>query len=681
MAPSDIEELPSRQQRRARVGGNLPTPSTSGESEPCVVAVCGWKRVAWPTLRPLPLKTSFVERLPIGIQEVSQAITRQARAMIQKHNLLFEDDENEVNLNMLQQPDDSTTAIPTLMISAPWSHEMQGAWVEVVQELVIFLRELLRNSGNKDRDIHVEIIAPELQQTIYYGDVSEPFLLGSWDTVMDMVYKRLQSFEATKDHMTTIALEKYGVDPDRRSNPPTVYISVDHDSDETQWPVILTDIKSTIDAVGWNHVQVHIEHNLNMSCAFDLLPPTGNTGERKNLGLAANKLLTGDYSQVVRIGDDFGPSHYVTRTDGTPRDPGNGTIGCLVQIKSKSHPDWRTYILTNYHVVRSAFDGFTLAPAGMGSRVVAPSKSSDLWKIDANGYTPRSRIKNKPAGFESPSRSKHNFTIWSLDNSILTLSKQVVRYEESLRITKNTKAEENLREIKKEIAALKVEKQRKLQFFDDNKQVLGDLYAASGFGRTSPNNRRMDWALLKLDASRQASNRLPDRKVWTSQFPYPDAHPFMTFGELLKDQSQSIETPNQSGLIENPSGVDWPRYRSSVYKVGATTGTTTAEFHVAQDAVILKDDKHLKVPVSKELAFGPSKHSANRGERKFCAHGDSGSVVFDDEGGIIGLLFRGHKNNNSFDEGYGYVTPIEHVFQDIKDFSKGQITDIRIAPQ
>lgn len=674
MAPGDIEELPSRQRRRTRIGSQLPTPSTSGESEPSVLVACGWKRVAWPTLRPLPLETSSVLKLPIGIQEVSQVIIQKARDMVQKYNLLFEDedDENDFNLEMRQQRRDSATAIPTLIINAPWSREMQHAWVEAVQELVIFLRDLSRNSGNRDHDIHVEIIAPELQQTTYYDDVSEPFLLGAWDSVMDMVYKRLQLFEATKDHMTTIALEKYGVDPDRRSNPPTIYISVDYSSDETQWLVILTDIKSTIDSVGWNHVQVHIEHNLNMHCAFDLLPPTGDTDEREALGLAANKRLTSDYSQVVKIGDDLGPSHYVTRTDGTPRDPGNGTVGCLVQIKSNSHPNWRTFILTNYHVVRSAFDGFTLEPAGTGSRVVAPPKSSDLWKIDKNGYIPNSKINSQPVAFESPSRSKHNFTIWHIDNKILSLGKELEWYEESFRNTKDARTGESLRESRDEIAALNVEKQQKLKFFDDNKQVLGELYAASGFRRRSPNNRRLDWALLKLDASRQGSNRLPNREVWTPQLPLISSQPFKTFGMILKDQSRSIE---------DLSGVEWSSNGSSVYKVGATTRATTAESHKAVDTVTLIDDKHLKVPPSKELAFGPKKHYDNHGVLKFCAHGDSGSVVFDDRGGIVGLLFRGHRNNKSFDDGYGYVTPIEHVFQDIKDFSKGQITDIRIAPQ
>lgn len=76
----------------------------------------------------------------------------------------------------------------------------------------------------------------------------------------------------------------------------------------------------------------------------------------------------------------------------------------------------------------------------------------------------------------------------------------------------------------------------------------------------------MKFVGIEPSISETSRNRLPDREVWSSQFPFEDAHPFMTFVMLLKDQSRSVETQDQSGSIENPSGVDWSRDRSSVYK-------------------------------------------------------------------------------------------------------------------
>ncbi|KAF4995124.1 hypothetical protein FDECE_12895 [Fusarium decemcellulare] len=64
--------------------------------------------------------------------------------------------------------------------------------------------------------------------------------------------------------------------------------------------------------------------------------------------------------------------------------------------------------------------------------------------------------------------------------------------------------------------------------------------------------------------------------------------------------------------------------------------------------------------------------------RLFSAFGDSGSVVFDAEGGVMGLVFTGQKPQNA-DKTYSYVTAIENVFDDIMASSNGEITAVRIA--
>ncbi|CEI68354.1 hypothetical protein FVEN_g12821 [Fusarium venenatum] len=63
----------------------------------------------------------------------------------------------------------------------------------------------------------------------------------------------------------------------------------------------------------------------------------------------------------------------------------------------------------------------------------------------------------------------------------------------------------------------------------------------------------------------------------------------------------------------------------------------------------------------------------------YCAKGDSGSIVFDEDGKVIGLYSIGVKTRKSdINEEFGIVTPIEHIFQDIKDFL-GDVTDIRVT--
>ncbi|KAK0705449.1 hypothetical protein B0H67DRAFT_499264, partial [Lasiosphaeris hirsuta] len=64
----------------------------------------------------------------------------------------------------------------------------------------------------------------------------------------------------------------------------------------------------------------------------------------------------------------------------------------------------------------------------------------------------------------------------------------------------------------------------------------------------------------------------------------------------------------------------------------------------------------------------------------FATHGDSGSVVWDKEGRVVGLLFTGQAPQGSAASTLAYVTPIHDVLEDIMKFSQGAIKEIRLAP-
>ncbi|KAJ4247126.1 hypothetical protein NW762_013264 [Fusarium torreyae] len=243
------------------------TPSTSTNSELRVIS--GWKRVAWPELRILPLKL-LPEDLPAHIQQASQEILRNARIIVEKHKLLPDgNEEDHVNLGMRRQMPYGAR-VPSLVVVAPWSPEMTPVWEEAVHEMAVFLTEFSKTSSIGQGDIHVEIIAPELQQTLYCTSIDEPGLSPEdWDEVRDKVYDCLESFDTTKGKMSTIALFKYGVLPDPEANPTTIYISVFIDSDETGWYEVIAAMKSMLESVGWNHVQIHMEHNEGWNEIFD----------------------------------------------------------------------------------------------------------------------------------------------------------------------------------------------------------------------------------------------------------------------------------------------------------------------------------------------------------------------------------------------------------------------------
>ncbi|KAG4272986.1 hypothetical protein FPRO04_10066 [Fusarium proliferatum] len=237
------------------------TDSASESTESRVIT--GWKRVAWPILRTLPLEKSAAN-LPAPMKQISEDVLKIGHETAKKHHLFssFEDMKDGVHF-------ERRSWRPTLLIVAPWSSEKTPIWEAALKEMVKSLTELIKASSIRDGDIAVEIIAPELTQTIYYTFINDPHLSATWDSVSSKVHDCLESFQATKGHMSTIAFQRYGVLPDLEANPATIYISVHYASDETGWHEVIADIKKMLQCEeGWGHVNVHMEHNQNWAGGF-----------------------------------------------------------------------------------------------------------------------------------------------------------------------------------------------------------------------------------------------------------------------------------------------------------------------------------------------------------------------------------------------------------------------------
>ncbi|EEU38387.1 uncharacterized protein NECHADRAFT_77089 [Fusarium vanettenii 77-13-4] len=119
---------------------------------------------------------------------------------------------------------------------------------------------------------------------------------------------------------------------------------------------------------------------------------------------------------------------------------------------------------------------------------------------------------------------------------------------------------------------------------------------------------------------------------------------------------------------------------NSVWKFGETSGPTNGTFNEYKLVCTIKDDAHVTgTPrcYSEEFVIAGSDIYSQGQSGRFCGPGDSGSVVCDARGQVIGLLFGGQVPGRT--TGYGLVMPIEDVFEDIKASSEGQIEDIRIA--
>ncbi|KAJ4265050.1 hypothetical protein NW762_005294 [Fusarium torreyae] len=675
--------------------GALPTPSTttqgsrsrrreqnsSEESETLSSVVCAKYRAAHPVLRPLPLE---VANLPTStststtssststsdvLDRAEDTILERTREILEQYDL-FDDQKTEINIVARRVPNEHHTAVPTVFILTTWvDHaDTKDTWKDAVHDLVNFIQDTFNILGTTNTTLHVEMMAFELSLPKYLGPVlDEPKLDTDWPKIRSLVCHCLESYDTTCYSWQTIAIFRLGFLPDHSMNPITVYVSVSQISDETQWEVIIHHIQQTLDNHGWGSLHVLIEHNTVTTSTFHLVPPEGIEDEILERAIDKNLVIEGKYSVPVDLGTSISMKKNIKKADGTLTYPMSGTLGCYIELKTKTNTDWNVFGLTNWHVVRPGFDGFSMitkvkkndvGPGEVKINDVGPAKThSDLWKRDQKGWSPRNPA---PELAESPSRTEHNYTIWWLKREIKTLEDK-----------KADPTSQFTPEDEEDLKALEKDRDEKIKFFDEDHNLFGRLYAGSGFRRTA-NNHRLDWALIKPSEFRQGSIFLPGRETWKAKYPRKNWPSSETFNRVLEGQSSSIchEIDDEARLNTYPLVKD-------AWKVGTTTEATAGYFHKYKPFVKMTDEAYMGLGPSKEYVFQAYKSIGEKGNNTFSLPGDSGSVVFDHKGGIVGLLFSGQTPNN-VRLGYSLVTPIEHVFDDIKRWSKGQITDIRV---
>ncbi|KAF4499489.1 hypothetical protein FAGAP_4339 [Fusarium agapanthi] len=639
--------------------GSLISPETSDETEPLVVVKSARFRTASPELRRLPLFRSKTRHIPpVFGKEIQETMYKEVHSVLRARKLKTPD--TIVDIQMREQPDAPETAQPTILVITPWvfGKEEEALRVATVEYITKMSTRLIRDAGDNETQLHVEIIAPELSTCIYFAPVrNEPQLFQQWNNLRSMVNRRLNAHLSTRGRMTLIALLRYGLDPCSSRNPITIYISVNYDSEEEHWQSVIDDIQSSMVKFGYPELPVHIEHNVGIHAAdFELLLPTGDRRQILDKLSAGNLRIDGDYKQKIDLGDPIGAARYVDKG----KDKGNplvGTFGCYIEIKKKGSSVWEKYGLTNYHVVRPAFTGFKLEVSDKGkAEIASPEVRSNLYRVDNDGFKPSSMIPS--VSFECPPRIKHNFTIWAINDEISQIEKDQAETLSNGTPQQQKATSDRLDAQKKDLVE---EKAAKLAYFNKGLHTIGKLYATSGFKDRTDDQGRLDWALVKINKSRVGSNQLPGQETWKK---WGVDAPRRTYDQPLGQQTMSISPNPPTGMQRTING----------WKMGATTGATAGEFHEIKFQVDLADDRYLGVQTSTEIAF----QSCNFNIGPFSSHGDSGSVVYDELGGIVGLLFRGQVLNTS--GRLIFITPIEHVFSSIKAaHHNDEIEDIRVA--
>lgn len=502
-------------------------------------------------------------------------------------------------------------------------------------------------------EISVEMVAKDLVRRKYLSplavDANFPRLRTVWPDIQTGIFNILQRFNSTANHLTLIAISRLGFSSDF-NNPTTVYIAVDYGSSEVTWPPVLDEMQKFIDEFRLD-LHVHMEHNEIGHSAFELLKVDLTPAEYDERARSYNFELERPYLRAVPAGADIGTATYIKRDDGTSVSPLVGTLGCWVEVKVKDR-GWQTLGLTNYHVVRPSLQGFTMSrktvklepgkQTVLRSRMGTPVPGSVLWKADRDGL--RTHDTSQRCQMEHPARAKHNFTVQGIQNRIRALEASGVPVPS---------------ELTSDLASM-------TSFFDGDQQHFGRPCFGSGYLKRSNGNGRLDWALIQpVCKERVGDNMLPSAQHWSAAGYAMDEGP-LALGWPLSAQQRTIRTIGTE---------------DRVFKIGASTKSTVGVYAGLQAGCIIAEERYMTERteaqlISREYTFiGPR-------DKAFAHKGDSGAVVWDDKGGILGLLFRGLQPHQAGEQGYTFVTPIEDVFESIKKTSEGRIEEVRIlAPQ
>lgn len=613
-------------------------------------------RVATSPLRRLPLVVSRHNALQTRLSEgVVRAIYYRAVEVLKALKLVEDsddyDDDYDVDISMWEKDNCPETAAPTVMIYFKDFPTDREALHKATKQIAEFARD------SSDEPFCVEVIGQKLAWTIAYGPVrDQPDLLQSWDKMRILVHERLEVHEATKGYMTSISLFRYGTKRLYRDNPVTIFITVDHDSQEVGWPDVIENIEKSLKEHQLPPLYIHIEHNFGFSSAPPSLLDLEGERARNRLGRG---YIEGAYNKTVNLGEVIGPANFVLREDSTEGYSGHGNLGCYVEVKT-AQGSWEKYGLTNYHIVRGAFPGFNTTIINKETVLVTPSAQSALLVADENGLLLGSH--EALAMEESPPRSMHDYTLWIAQKKLDEMNKSLQRLQDN--ITGSLHAKETYARVDGYKVELIEEVEKKKDFFNFYQHALGEVFAASGFSKRTSENGRLDWALIKVAEGRTGTNILPDRSAWARPVGRTPGTPFLTFGRQLQPPA---DQPGQSESISLKSQVQ----SEEALKYGTTTGPIRGKFHIFKTNVQFKDDQHVgDDPLSSEYLF--------QMRREVRDEPFAGSIVYDKWGCVLGLLSRGLQPQRAEDF-HVYVTPIEHVFRHIKESSNGRLVDIRVA--
>ncbi|MCJ1383952.1 hypothetical protein MMC17_007066 [Xylographa soralifera] len=635
--PTTTSSSAARVRRRRINNSSVESASSAGSN----VSQTGFTqeryRVGAPPLEILPL-----DEIPTSASLNAKFVELESR--IQEICSYWNLPSDEMALRNRVAPGESSGGTPTILIKAHWNTNSNNSWLLCVNDL----RELL--ISNELAYVFVEVLAWDLFVPQFMGPiVRSDAIYAFWDSILEpKVVDLLQSYFRLNGKWRTIDVLRIGSQSTVERNPVTISIKVDEDLNEGDWLSAEADVQELVRGcdLSLHNVDVIIERGDVWLSSFPLRPPHHAAKDESDI-------LRDPYATRVPMGGDFGSAQYFnSKPSNTELHGQSATLGGYFIIDVAGKPSMKVGV-TNYHAIRAAIDGFEMMDDPVNPAVsledYSAAKGKDLENIDKDGIHSdlNSRFLMK---LEAPSRRKHNFTVLEHNNEIVSAKK----------LLSSTKVPQSKTEMREELNDKEVLLRQKIDFFDNDKHYLGIPYLASGFCRRTPDNARLDWALLEVESERLSENRVPGNKAWKNVQVVPPC-----FGALLSGVASFGEFGTTNDQVT----------AHKVFKVDGRTGPTRGAFSEINSSVSMKWDSYMGIKKrSREYVYigkpGVDTSLFDLGPgRAFGLPGDSGSFVFLGDGRLMGLLWGGPTGKDNQNNRVVYFTDAQDLIDDIYNFT------------
>ena len=565
-------------------------------------------RVGVPGLQQLPLTAQRATEYPNAltkIEELEESICH----ILSDQGVDF--DRDEIELVHRAIPGETMSADDlTLLIEANWKNDADAqAWLNAAHQI----KEILMISSSATRNVKIELWSWQLRtlRTIDIVEIGHPLVPIWQERIKPPVLSILERTEKLRNGWTGIDVLRMGyffehqLGGTETATPVTISITVEYGLIRKDWVAAEEQIRAFLDVEGLQEVQVEFERGYG---AFPVTFDTPSIRESKE----DSDFLKEDYPERVCMGADFGPEKYFANGPHGEVVAGPiATIGGYIDIR-RNQGEWKKYAITNYHCVREAIEGWVATLNDDQKKTELPVDSgSQLYAIDRRGLGPGYAAR-ETITFESPTRRTHRFSLQWHDKQIQLREKAMVTPGAS---------SSDLQRLQLEIADHRERRARKVEFFDQGKQSFGHLFMCSGFRKRTPDNHRIDIAIIEVNPDRVGDNTVPDASIWRSGF----TAPMLGCGSRLNGIASCRDPKSLSEFC---------------YKVGCRTGANTGRYsHIESEVKWKPIDGMLGMKSSSEFIFVSEKSLT----MPWTDHGDSGSMVWQQPSRWLGVAWGGAK--------------------------------------